>query len=211
MDDEEQALAYANADFDAPHNHFIQLLTQKLGNALPEKGKAIDLGCGAADISIRFANAYPDYSIDAFDGAKSMLAEGKLAIDKHHLAKRINLVETMIDEFTLNHIQAELIFSNSLLHHLHNPMLLWKCIKQAKGNPCVFIMDLMRPESEQELDYLVKEYSSNEPEILQRDFSNSLQAAFTEEEVRLQLLDAGLTHLQLEVISDRHLIIFSNQ
>ena len=36
----------------------------------------MDLGCGAADISIRFAKAFPNYQIDALDGAEAMLAEG---------------------------------------------------------------------------------------------------------------------------------------
>ena len=58
----------------------------------------------------------------------------------------------------LSHQQAmTLIFSNSLLHHLHEPMVLWNAIKNAKGCPAIFVMDLMRPESEDEVAALARE------------------------------------------------------
>lgn len=209
MTDEEQAVAYANADFEEPHNHFIELLKETVGKDLPSSGRAVDLGCGAADISIRFARAYPDYHIDALDGAAAMLAEGKKALTKSGLSGRINLIETYIDEFSLSEQTYDLIFSNSLLHHLHDPMVLWSAIKNAKGNPSIFIMDLMRPESEDQVDAFTKKYAEGEPEVLQRDFHNSLKAAFTPEEVVEQLNTVGLSDLNVVVVSDRHLTVSS--
>ena len=70
MSDEDQAIAYANADFEEPHNHFISLLKDAVVDFLPKSGAAIDLGCGAADISIRFAKAFQDYQIDALVGRR---------------------------------------------------------------------------------------------------------------------------------------------
>ena len=43
--------------------------------------------------------------------------------------------------------------------------------------------------------------------MLRHDFYASLCAAFTPEEVRQQLEDAGLAALDVNVISDRHLTI----
>ena len=208
MTDEEQAIAYANADFKEPHNHFLELLTASVGNKLPESGTAIDLGCGAADISIRFAKVFPDYQIDALDGSEAMLAEGVKAINAAGLT-RINLIQVYLQETTLTDKEYDLIFSNSLLHHLHDPMLLWNAVKVAKGNPSIFIMDLMRPETAGQVDNLVNEYAQDEPEILQRDFRNSLKAAFTPDEVVLQLAPAGLDGLKVTVVSDRHMTISS--
>jgi len=208
MIDEEQAIAYANADFEEPHNHFLELLTASVGNKLPESGTAIDLGCGAADISIRFARVFPDYQIDALDGSEAMLAEGVKAINAAGLT-RINLIQVYLQETTLTDKEYDLIFSNSLLHHLHDPMLLWNAVKVAKGSPSIFIMDLMRPETVGQVDNLVNEYAQDEPEILQRDFRNSLKAAFTPDEVVLQLAPAGLDGLKVTVVSDRHMTISS--
>ena len=209
MTDEEQAIAYANADFEEPHNHFIELLKEAVGDVIPESGMAVDLGCGAADISIRFAKAYPEYRIDALDGSEAMLAEGVKAINASGLTQRINLIQAYLQETTLADRNYDLIFSNSLLHHLHDPMVLWNSIKSAKGSPSIFVMDLMRPETNEEVEELANKYAQGEPEILQRDFYNSLKAAFTPDEVFFQLSAAGLDNLSVSVVSDRHLVIYS--
>ncbi|MCZ6803271.1 MAG: class I SAM-dependent methyltransferase [Proteobacteria bacterium] len=209
MSDEEQAIAYANADFEEPHNHFIELLKESVGNGLPESGRAIDLGCGAADISIRFAKAYPNYQIDAVDASAAMLAEGKKAINAAGLTQRINLIQAYLQDTTLGDQEYSIVLCNAMLHHLHDPMVLWNLIKNAKGSPSIFVMDLMRPDNDDEVDALVDEYAGDEPEILQRDFRNSLKAAFTPAEVVLQLRSAGLEGLKVTVVSDRHMTISS--
>jgi len=76
MLDPEQARAYANADFSEPHEHFIALLRERFPE-LPRSGRALDLGCGPADISLRFARVYEDWRIDGVDGSAAMLAEGR--------------------------------------------------------------------------------------------------------------------------------------
>lgn len=207
MDQAAQAAAYAQADFEAPHNHFMQLLQDSVGGYLSETGRAVDLGCGAADISIRFAGAYPGYRIDAIDGAAAMLAEAQRALARAGLSDRITLIEARLDNACLSRQAYELIFSNSLLHHLHEPMLLWDCIKNARGAPAVFIMDLMRPDNETQVAALVRQYAGGEPAILQGDFRASLKAAFRPAEIRAQLRAAGLDSLAVSVVSDRHLTI----
>lgn len=209
MDEAEQARAYAHADFEEPHNHFIELLNSACGDDLPETGRALDLGCGAADISIRFAKAFPGYIVDAVDGAEAMLNEAEKALlDMDDLfQERINLIQGYLQDFSIGETHYDIIFSNSLLHHLHDPMVLWNVINKVSHDTQIFIMDLMRPESETAVDDLVKMYAAGEPEILQRDFRNSLFAAFTPHEVERQLQEAGLDKLAVEVVSDRHLIV----
>ena len=207
MSDKQQAAAYANANFEEPHNHFVELLSLSMGENFPEFGNVIDLGTGAADIAIRFASNYPCFEVDAIDGSCAMIAEGKKALDKVRLNDRINLIHSSIQDITLAEKEYAIVFSNSLLHHLHDPMALWGLIKNAKGNPLVFIMDLMRPKNIQKIDELVHKYAGNEPEILQKDFKNSLKAAFTPEEVVLQLQDIGLDRLKVTVVSDRHIVV----
>jgi hypothetical protein len=71
----------------------------------------------------------------------------------------------------------------------------------------VLVMDLMRPASEAAAQALVDEYAANEPEVLRRDFYNSLLAAFEPAEVRAQLEAANLGHFAVEAVSDRHLLV----
>ena len=100
------------------------------------------------------------------------------------------------------------MISNSLLHHLHDPSVFWDTVKRvAKDDARILIVDLIRPPSVDRAKEIVTLYAAEEPPILQRDFYNSLLAAFEVEEVRLQLTAAGLDHLQVSVISDRHLAV----
>lgn len=209
MNDQKQAIVYANADFEEPHNNFIDLLKLSLGNNFEKRSNTIgiDLGTGAADIAIKLALKFPSIKIDAVDGSIAMLDEAKKAISRFGLSDRIYLINSPIQEISLAKKDYSIIFSNSLLHHLHDPFVLWKLIKNAKGNPKVFIMDLIRPKNSKQVEELTNQYAENEPEILRRDFKNSLKAAFTIDEVKLQLYDAELEKLSVRAVSDRHMVI----
>jgi len=205
---EEQALAYASADFTEPHRLFITLLRERLPN-LPSSARALDLGCGPGDISFRFVRAFPAWKVDAIDGSPAMLDLGRRRIDEAGLTSRVKFHELILPVNEFPHDSYALIFSNSLLHHLHNPMNLWSSIHHLL-NPTtdVFIMDLLRPSSRSEADVLVEHYAGDEPKILQMDFFNSLLAAYQPAEVQSQLEAVGLGHLNLEVILDRHFIVW---
>jgi len=206
MEDEAQALAYARADFNEPHSMFIHLVQQTFGDYLG--GTALDLGCGTADITVRFSRAYPQCQLDGIDGSKNMLRYGHEFITKHGLSGQINLVQGYISDMLLNNHHYNVVISNSLLHHLNDPMVLWETIKEyAKPAAAIFVMDLLRPESEEQAKDLVAENASNEPEILKRDFYNSLLAAYRTDEVKDQLGRAGLEHLAIKVVSDRHFVV----
>jgi hypothetical protein len=87
--------------------------------------------------------------------------------------------------------------------------VLWQTIRQyAKRGTIVFVPDLRRPSSRVRAREFVRKYSGGEPEVLRRDFYNSLVAAFTRAEVREQLKQAGLNTLKVEIVSDRHLLVF---
>ena len=80
-------------------------------------------------------------------------------------------------------------------------------VSYAGGDADIYVADLRRPQDADAARRLVREYAADEPEILQRDFYNSLLAAFTPAEVEAQLAAAGLAGLSVEVISDRHLLV----
>jgi ubiquinone/menaquinone biosynthesis C-methylase UbiE len=208
MNDPAQAAAYAAADFAEPHNMFVK----KFREVFPDPevtGKVLDLGCGPADVSIRFAKAYPQCRIDGVDGAVAMLREGAKLLKREKLADRIQLIRGLIPEIAVPEKDYGVIISNSLLHHLHDPSALWKCIKKyGRENSIVFVMDLMRPANVDIARALVNTYSCSEPRILKEDFYHSLCAAFTPAEVREQLATTDLDQLKVSVISDRHLLIY---
>ena len=151
MDDDDQARAYAEADFAEPHNHFVQLL-QETFPELPETGTALDLGCGPGDITLRFARAFPAWSVEGWDASEAMLNYGYQAVAAAKLQDRITLKQVYVPQSDTasdtksDTVSFPLIFSNSLLHHLADPRALWTEVKQQSGpGTAIFIMDLMRP------------------------------------------------------------------
>ncbi len=204
---EEQARAYAEADFSAPHQMFVELFRQRFGPEL--QGVVLDLGCGPADITVRFAKAYPKCELYGVDGSPAMLKYGARRLEQEGLTHRIKLILGKIPEVSLPQAFYDAVIVNSLLHHLPRPAVLWETIKRVgrSGAP-VFVMDLLRPESKEAAQKLVTRYAASEPEVLKKDFYHSLLAAFRPEEVRAQLEEAGLSHFQLEVVTDRHFIVY---
>lgn len=209
MDDEEQARAYAAADFEEPHNRFIELFREAFPR-LEVQGFVLDLGCGPGDITVRFARAFPGCRIHGIDGAASMLDCGREIIERAgDIHGRIELFQMMLPGPQTPRCRYNALISNSLLHHLADPQALWETVlgNSEPGAP-VFIMDLMRPQTSAKAQKMVELYMPGEPEILRRDFYNSLRAAYTIDEVRGQLSDAGLGGLTIRQVSDRHLAVW---
>lgn len=208
MDGEAQALAYAEADFNASNTLFIELLRRLVPGSLAG-ATALDLGCGPADIVIRFLRAYPGARCDALDGSRPMLDLARRALDAQpEIAARARLLHDLIPSEQLARGQYDLVISNSLLHHLPDPAVLWRTVREtAKPGAPVLIMDLMRPASPGWVEALVESYAADESEILRTDFRNSLYAAFEPSEVSEQLAAAGLETLEVAVVSDRHLAV----
>lgn len=209
MLDPDQARAYAEADFAAPHEGFVDAFAEAFPG--PVNGPVLDLGCGPGDVSLRFAARYPGCEVDGLDGAPAMLAAGDALMADHPAAPRVYLAEGCLPEARGPRAPYATIISNSLLHHLHDPTVLWAAIcRDGAPGAAVFVMDLRRPDSAEAAKTLVAEYAANDPPVLRRDFEHSLHAAFTPEEVREQLAAAGLDGFTVRATSDRHMIIFGH-
>lgn len=204
MEDADQVKAYAEADFEIPHNQFIERL-QVFVDQPGFNGTALDLGCGPGDISVRFVRAFPLSHLDAVDGSRAMIDYAQALPEA--IRQRINFIHGKLPFVVLPRTYYAIIFSNSLLHHLPDPQILWHSIKTyAKQGSRIAVMDLLRPDSIEAAKALVDTYAADEPDILRRDFYYSLLAAFNLEEIGNQLEVAGL-NFKLEQISDRHVFI----
>ncbi len=204
MDKGENVLAYSSADFSSVNQRFVDDLTK----TFPNMKNVLDLGCGPADIPIRLAQVLPKVHITAIDASKKMIESAKQAVTKARLNNKIILMQAYLPGLPFKSKIFDGIISNSLLHHLPNPNVLWEEIKHfGKSGSAVFIMDLLRPDLPQKAKELVEQYSRSEPQILKEDFYNSLLAAFTLDEVKEQLKKANLSNLNAEIISDRHWLV----
>ena len=207
MDDEAQARAYAEADFSEPHEAFAELLRTRFEGS-PANARVVDLGCGPCDVVVRLAALFPDWRVDAVDGAPAMVKLGEARVREEGLAGRVRVLLGRFPDVDLEVAAYDVVVSNSLLHHLPDPAILWGAVTRL-GAPGarVGVMDLHRPASPGDAQALLDLYGEGQPEVLRRDFLASLHAAYTPEEVRAQIDAAGLSGLEVEVVSDRHLLV----
>ncbi len=205
MDDPDQAAAYAKADFEKENQGFVNRFIESYPDFT--EGHVLDLGCGPADIPIRLVKALPKCRVTAVDASPPMIKLAQAAVGKAGLADRIALKCERMQDLSLAE-PADAALSNSLLHHIPNPLKFWYCLKQqVKSGSYVLVMDLLRPDSPEAAQAIVDQYAAKEPAILKRDFYNSLLAAFTEDEVAAQLAEMNLSRLMIDVIDDRHWVV----
>jgi ubiquinone/menaquinone biosynthesis C-methylase UbiE len=204
MDDEQQSVAYAKADFSTSNQLFVDSLVRDFPTQL---GSVVDIGCGPADVVIRLARAVPNAAVTALDGSAPMIALARDATRAAGFDNRITLLHARIPGPPPDSRSFDAVLSKDLLHHLPDPRVLWNEVKRL-GRPgaAVYVMDLVRPETADIAQAMVNEGAGSEDPTLQRDFYNSLLAAFTIEEVRGQVGAAGL-NLTVTPAGVRHMLI----
>jgi SAM-dependent methyltransferase len=231
MDDPAQARAYGEADFASSDQAFVDRILALLASSdlaplsspPPAEGKGqgaariLDLGCGPGNISFPLAAALPDTPVLGLDGAGAMLElaeRRRQAAPERWPRLRFHQACLPLPAGALEALPAPfappytLIVSNSLLHHLHDPSVLWRAIVPwAAPGALVVVRDLRRPADPQALRELVERHAATAPPVLRRDYAHSLAAAFRPEEVAAQLAAANLTTLRVEPLGDRYLEI----
>lgn len=212
MDGAEQVRAYANADFNNGDQAMVARLAELCGD---DPGpRLVDLGCGPGNISLRLAERFPATRLVGIDGSAAMLqvaeqrrractAAGELlSLARHTLPSQALEQGPLAGRCTA-------LVSNSLLHHLHEPAVLWRTVRAlAAPGAFLYLRDLRRPASSGAAEALLALHLPEAPAVLKRDYLASLHAAFTPHEVEGQLAAAGLASLQVAPLDDRYLEVW---
>jgi ubiquinone/menaquinone biosynthesis C-methylase UbiE len=206
----EEAEAYAGSDFSIPHNafvdHFIELFPDFT------EGLVADVGCGSCGPTIRLAKKLQGLTITGIDGSDKMLELARKAIDKEGLVDRVRLIKRILPDITGLSGIFDAVISNSWLHQVHEvEKALPTMAELAKRGAILMGMDLFRPVSTERAHELVAMHAKGAPEQMKVDFYNSLLAALTPTELVAKLKKAGLGHLAVEVVSDRHMIFYGRR
>jgi trans-aconitate 2-methyltransferase len=206
MDLPEEARAYAQAKFPGIMEDVIGRLTELAGDR--QSPRMVDLGTGPGTIPIMLAKAQPTWQITAVDAAKSMLTIAQVSVKISRLSDRIKLHLADAKATGLPDHSFDVVFCNSLLHHMPDPQPLWAEIKRlAAPGALIFVRDLRRPASETAAREIVNRIASDQTPVYQEEFYRSLLSAFEVEEVRKQLETARLSHLTVTPYIDRYLDI----
>ena len=209
MTTKEQVDAYAEADFSSGDARTVALVEQLLDEtgSLPDNPLIVDLGCGPGNITFRLAALLPNAKVIGIDGSEPMLAVAKQRSvdapgDLQFICLQLNGIPAHLNN------SADLVVSNSLLHHLKDPELLWSVTQSISKPGCrVLHRDLRRPSTLAEVHDLQQQHLPKAPSILIQDFTASLVAAYTTDEVAEQLRRADTTLLRAWPEDDRYLVV----
>src|SRR5207253_10348024 len=95
------------------------------------------------------------------------------------------------------------------LHHMSDLLQFWQAVRSsAVPGAAVLVMDLFRPHWRHAAAPVVETYAGGQIELFKTDFLNSLLAAYRPDEVAEQLAAADLDSLRVDIVSDRHLMVF---
>ena len=205
MNEQDQAAAYAAADWSESHGKIPGYFRERFSHFA--NGHLLDLGCGTADVTIRFVKAYPGVTALGVDGSEAMLAFGQRYVREAGLGSRISLEQRYLPAPSLERRTFDAVIANSLLHHFADPMELWRtACKCAKPRAPVMLIDLLRPPDHESAVELVAQHGTDLQPVLQRDFIASLHAAYTADEVRQQLVAVGLPQFRVEEVDALHFV-----
>jgi len=209
-----QVRAYADADFSRSDSMVVKSLEtylKKEGRTLNKNDLILDMACGPGNIAERIAKNWPYVNVLGIDGSKEMLNEAENKLSDNH-TKNLSYELIDINSIALGDIhfpfKADVIVSNSALHHFHDPYCFWGALKKLGKTKCIHIhRDLIRPASVEKAFELKEKHLSNSPEILKNDFYASLKASFTVDEVNQQLVNSGLSQLEVLQVDELYLEI----
>ncbi|MEY3735504.1 MAG: hypothetical protein RLZZ624_563 [Cyanobacteriota bacterium] len=206
MEGLDQVQAYAAADFSSSDQAAVARILElwAAGSRAFSPRRIVDLGCGPGNLTIPLAQRLPEAEVVGLDGSAAMLAEA----ERRRPGSRPQFQRAILPQLPGDLGRFDLLVSNSLLHHLHDPAVLWGAITRlAAPGALVVVKDLRRPADAAEVETLVQRHASAAPPVLQRDYRASLHAAFRPEEVAQQLRAAGLP-LQVQALEDRYLEVW---
>ncbi len=204
MDTAEEARSYDQIDHLEVNTRFVADFLKAHG---PCRGGAIlDIGTGTARIPIELCQRDPKARVVATDLADHMLALAARNVEAAALSDRIRLLKSdakVVGNEVGEPIEA--VISNSIIHHIPDPtQALISMMHCASPGATVFVRDLARPSTTEELQRLVNTHAAGAPEQARRLLADSLHAALTEDEVREMLKSLGVVDADVRMTSDRH-------
>ncbi len=204
MNTPEEAIGYDNMNHHAVNTRFVDdlfMTAENFGlpcfsNETSTSQRILDVGTGTAQIPVEFCRRGGNAMIVAIDLAEEMLKVARQNVSAADCSERIQL--KLVDSKQLPDADNsfDVVISNSIVHHIPEPQTaIAEMLRVLKSGGLLFVRDLLRPNSTEELDSLVSTYAKDENPHQQRMFAESLHAALTLPELHeiLKNLDCPLT------------------
>ena len=205
MDTPQQAEDYNAMD----HLEINQLFVRDLLGFAAAQGKqlgdVLDLGTGTALIPVELCQEESSCRIMAIDMSFNMLDLARYNVEAGGMIERIELSHVDAKQMPFADGMFSTVMSNSSLHHIPKPAeCVAEIVRVTGAGGLIFVRDLLRPETDKQVDLLVETYVGQEKEHLRQMFNDSLRAALSIDEVRELVVQNGFPAEDVQVTTDRH-------
>ncbi|HEX5102681.1 MAG TPA: methyltransferase domain-containing protein [Pirellulaceae bacterium] len=141
----------------------------------------------------------------AVDAATSMLDLARYNVEAAGLIEPVQLAHVDAKRLPYPDGMFDVVMSNSILHHIPEPLtVLREAVRVTKPGGLVFLRDLLRPESLEQLNHLVVTYAADCNEHQRKLFADSLHAALSLPEIRDLISQLGFPADSVQQTTDRH-------
>jgi ubiquinone/menaquinone biosynthesis C-methylase UbiE len=165
----------------------------------------LDVGTGTALIPIELCRRPVCCRVTAVDLSREMLKVAARNVSEAGLGERIDVERVDGKSLPFADRSWSAVMSNSIVHHIPDPRTaLGEMVRVLRPGGCLFVRDLLRPESIQRVDDLVAAYAGDANTHQRQMFRDSLCAALTLDEVRVILCALSMPPDWIRRTSDRH-------
>lgn len=214
MDTPEEAADYDAMDHAEVNRAFVDDLLAAMrslrgSSTAFESGRwtsVLDVGTGTALIPIELGRR-ADFTgeVVGVDLAEEMLALARLNINRAGLTERVRVEAVDAKSLPYEDGAFDVVMSNSIVHHIPEPsVVMAEMLRVLRPGGLLFVRDLFRPDSADEVEQLVSTYAGTEPAHAQQLFRQSLHAALTVPEMQELAAALGLPRETVRATSDRH-------
>lgn len=206
MDSAQEAHDYDSMDHSAVNRRFVEDLLATLDAAGDSQSPTVlDLGTGTAQIPIELCRQQPGIRVVALDLAEEMLKLARRNVSAAGLDDRIECRLCDAKRLPLADGSFTAVMSNSIVHHIPQPAAaLAEAVRVCRPGGRLFFRDLLRPNNQAELQWLVEQYAAGATERQRALFAASLYAALTVEEMQRLVAALGFPKNTVTQTSDRH-------
>ena len=211
MDSVEEAEDYDSMDHGDVNRRFVDDYLAFTQNRFTEVNDnslqvILDSGTGTAQIPILLSSRLAfRHTIIACDMSQEMLRVARRNINGAGCTQSVIPTLCNARQLPLPDQSCDQLISNSIIHHIPRPVDAFVEVRRvAAPGAVVFYRDLLRPETSDEVDWLVTKWAGTATVHQQQMFRQSLHAALTVSEIREILINTGLSADWVQQTTDRH-------
>jgi len=205
MGDADEVEAYASAAAQAFLDAIDATLAEQVLALGPPQGWLLDVGTGPGGIPLKIARRCPGLRVVGIDYSWNMVRTARQAASAQGLAERVCFFVGDANQLCFPDACFDFVLSNSVLHHLSNPVTLLKeMARVAKPEGVILLRDLRRP-SRLAFPLHVRWHGRYYSGLMYKLFRDSMQAAYTGKELAELLRQAALPEARIFYHERTHL------